>query len=108
MAELKSASLSMDNRDLHVLLHGMRDKYLQDLGTVTLLRIARERELERHERFMLPETLKMLSREELVEQIDAWISLCEQTLWLVRNIEQAELATSPPMLIRRRERREIL
>lgn len=52
MAEIKQASLSVDNRELHIFLHSMRDKYLKNLGTITLLKIAKERDLERHERFI--------------------------------------------------------
>jgi hypothetical protein len=108
MAELKSASLSIDHRDACVILGALRDQYLKDLGVVHLLRVAQGRDLTRAERFMLPETLKMLSREELAEQYDSWISLCDTTLWIVQQTESLHLNTMPPSLAKRRAAGEIL
>jgi hypothetical protein len=59
-----------------LLIHGaLRDKFAQAKQDLGILLLTRTRDLEDHEREMLPSTLQHLSREQLREQIDAWVSL---------------------------------
>jgi len=59
-----------------LLIHGaLREKYNNALADLGLLLQARTRELTDDERSTLPSTLMLLTREQLVEQIDAWVTL---------------------------------
>lgn len=58
------------------LIHGaLREKYMNAVADLGLLLAARTRELTDDERSTLPSTLMTLTREQLVEQIDAWVTL---------------------------------
>ena len=101
-------SLSFDHRDACLMLGALRDSLAKEHGTLAMLLLTRERDLERFERFMLPHNLRQLSREDLQEQIDAWISLCDQIKWLIKEFEKVERETSPPSIQKRRAAGEIL
>ena len=45
---------------------------------LSVIRISKEQELTRVEQKMLPDTLRKATREDLLEQIDPWISLADQ------------------------------
>ena len=99
-----SLPLTIDHHDCHILLGALRDKVQCELGTLVLLKIARERDLTRDERFALPPNLRLLSRYDLNEQVEGWVSLVQQIQWLMLQVEKIETVLAPPSLKQRRER----
>lgn len=63
--------------DASLIQHAMKHEYIRALGELKLLEIAKERELTIGERAALSTTLCEATREELIEQIDPWITLVQ-------------------------------
>lgn len=61
---------------------------------LNLLRVANSRELNESEKAKLPDTLKDNSREDLIEQIDPWISLVDNYQSLVDDLKKKMRAAS--------------
>ena len=55
---------------------------------VEILRLTRERELTDGEKYMLPSHLQPMSRGELREQLDPWVSLADDIEWLMGHISE--------------------
>lgn len=59
-----------------LLIHGaLREKYNQAVEDLGLLLQTRTRDLDEFERSQLPSTLMTLTRDQLREQIDPWVTL---------------------------------
>jgi hypothetical protein len=60
-------------------------KQLEDAKqTLQILRLAKNRELDRNERNLLPDTLKDAEREILIENINPWITLQMEYDYLIK------------------------
>lgn len=55
-----------------------------------ILKLTRERDLTRTERWQLPGNLQLLSREELIEQIDPWVSMLMDCQYWAQRFEEID------------------
>ena len=81
----ETVKLEVDSHDLWSFRHALGRGLKETIGELTILRKTKDRDLTVSERACLPVGLRQLSREDLQEQIDPWISLQDHLgFWLDR------------------------
>jgi len=71
----KYLTVNLDADDARLIRLLLAAKIAETQATIRLLRCTSERDLTELERFMLPATLRSLTREELEEQLNPWYTL---------------------------------
>ena len=79
--------------DAPVVIHALCKRLKEVSQELAILRLTKDRDLTREERWQLPANLQQFSREELQEQIDPWISLEDTTFDLIQRYVEAEQGT---------------
>ncbi len=67
--------IEVTEHDACVMRHALVQRQKAVRVEVEVLKLTRDRELTREERWLLPANLQTMTRAELQEQVDAWISL---------------------------------
>lgn len=83
----QSKLVEISYHSLPVVQHALVQRLKEVEAELQLLRIARERDLTRIERWQLPSNLQKLTQEELAEQIDPWITLRDTIADLIKEFE---------------------
>jgi hypothetical protein len=76
--------------NLLVVQHALVQRLKCVRAELEILRLSRERELTRIERWELPVNLQGMTREELMEQVDPWITLVDTLEGLIEDFAEKE------------------
>lgn len=86
-----SKLVEVDSRDASLICHALAQRLKEAKNTLDLLKIAKDRELNRLEKSMLPGQFIHATRETLIENIDPWISLIDDINYLLDDFNPDEI-----------------
>lgn len=72
---LSKKKIDICYQDAQVVLYSLAQRLKAVNAEISILKLTRDRDLTREERWQLPAHLQQLTQKELEEQIDAWITL---------------------------------
>ncbi len=87
MPAIKTTMIEIDSHSTCLVLGSLKRDLKQAEADIKLLMLTRERDLTEDERGELPSTLQTLTREQLREQIDPWISMKMQYEGLIEQFD---------------------
>lgn len=88
MPRKQPQSFELDERDASLFSYALERRLKTVKSTLQLLLLTRERDLTQEERLQLsPTLLAELTREELQEQIDSWISLRDDLIYWIKKLD---------------------
>lgn len=79
--------MTVSDLDAALILPGLKEGLKKTIKDLEILMLTKKRELTEDERSELPSTLMSLSREELRDNIDAWVSLRLHYEWLLKDFD---------------------
>jgi len=83
--------LDLEEDDAHLIIFALSKQLKQVKSDLAVLRIAKDRDLTKSERCMLPNlSIFKPTREQIAEQIDPWISLEDEYEYLIKTIVKAK------------------
>ena len=87
MKKIEDVTIKISNYYLPLIQYALVKRIQNVENEFAILKISKERDLTRQERWLLPANLQGMSQEELITQIDPWHSLVLDYQFLLKEIE---------------------
>lgn len=87
---MQTRTIEVDAHSAELIHYALLESLSRARTELGVIRLARERELDRAERLLLPCALRRAKVEGIAEQLDAWISLVQQTEYWAEEFNSRE------------------